>query len=61
MDQGRRQLSTLGVTLPANLLGAVLTFGDFRYIDPAAFARRPEIGQLLYSIVFFGALVGVGY
>ena len=51
----------MAVTLPANLLGAVLTFGYFRYIDPAAFARRPGLGELLYSIVFFGALVGVGY
>ena len=53
----------LRISVPANLLGALLTWAYFRFIDPAALtlARRPGPGELLYFIVFFGAVVVVGY
>jgi adenylate cyclase len=63
MDRGSQPASMLRITVPANLLGALLTWAYFRFIDPAALtlARRPGPGELLYFIVFFGALVLVGY
>jgi class 3 adenylate cyclase len=58
---GRR--SILMVSFPANLLGALVTYGYFRFIDHAAFVltRRPAAVELAYFVVFFGGLVVVGY
>ena len=51
------------ISLPATLLGALLTYGYFRFIDPAALtaSRRLGPGEILYFIVFFGALVTVAH
>jgi adenylate cyclase len=51
----------LHVSLLANLLGAALTFGYFRYIDPAAVTRRPDTGEILLSLVIFGLLILTGF
>ncbi len=59
MRPGSRRFNILPISLPASLLGALVTFGYFRFIDPAA-GRRPGPGELLYFVVFFGALVFVG-
>jgi adenylate cyclase len=62
MDQHSHQFRVLRISLPANLLGAVVTFGYFRYVDPSAFTtRRPGLGEILYFIAFFGALLALGY
>jgi adenylate cyclase len=60
MDPGSRRFNMLATSLPANLLGALVTFGYFRFIDPTA-GRRPGSGELLYFVVFFGALIFVGF
>jgi class 3 adenylate cyclase len=63
MDRGSGRLSILGISLPANLLGALVTYGYFRFIDHAAFTltRRPGAIEIVYFIVFFGGLVIAGY
>jgi hypothetical protein len=47
------------ISLPANLLGAVVTFGYFRYVDPVALTGVPRLGlgEILYVIVSFSALL----
>jgi adenylate cyclase len=61
MHSGGRRFSIEHISLPANLLGAVVTFAYFRFIDPAALGRRPGTGEILYSVVFFAGLVVVGF
>jgi adenylate cyclase len=63
MEAGRRRHSIFGMTLPANLLGAVVTYGYFRFIDPDALARgrQPLTIELVYFVVCFGALVSSGF
>jgi adenylate cyclase len=60
MAAGSRPVNMLAIFLPANLLGALVTFGYFRFVDPTG-GRRPGPGELLYFVVFFGALVFVGF
>ena len=52
-------LRILGV---GNLLGALVSFFYFRFIDSTA-AELPEVGllEIGYSIVAFGVLVFIGY
>jgi adenylate cyclase len=62
MKAAGQRLNLVPISIPANLLGALLTWGYFRFIDPAALtARRLGIGEIVYSIVFFSILVGVGF
>jgi adenylate cyclase len=63
MDQRSHQFRVLTISLPANLLGAVVTFAYFRYVDPSAFTGtpRPGLGEILYFVVFLGALLALGY
>jgi adenylate cyclase len=63
MGSGSQQASVLRVSIPASLLGALVTFAYFRFIDPGAvtLGRRPGVGEILYFVVFFGALIATGY
>jgi adenylate cyclase len=49
-------------SLPANILGALLAFGYFQFIDPraVAMARRPSAGQLLFFVVGTTVLIAAG-
>lgn len=49
--------------MPQNLLGAVLTFVYFRYVDPSTEGIGPRPGwiEIAYSVVAFAVLAGVGY
>ena len=49
------------ISLPANLLGALVTYAYLRFIDPGAVSsgRAPGPGEILYFVVFFGGLVVV--
>ena len=51
------------ISLPATLLGALLTYGYFRFIDPSALtvSRRLGPGEILYFVVFLGALVAAAH
>ncbi|HEX6210741.1 MAG TPA: adenylate/guanylate cyclase domain-containing protein, partial [Methylomirabilota bacterium] len=63
MRAGSRPFNILHISLPANLIGAAVTFAYFRFIDPAALdpGRRPGAGEILASLVVFGVLAGVGF
>ena len=63
MDRGSRQPSMVHISLPATLLGALLTYGYFRFIDPSALtvSRRLGPGEILYFVVFLGALVAAAH
>jgi HAMP domain-containing protein len=54
----RRQHTT--VALGASLLGAIVTFLYFRYVDVGPGAPRPGPGELLFSGVAFAALGAIG-
>jgi adenylate cyclase len=49
--------------VPQNLLGAVLTFVYFRYVDPSTegIGAPPGWSEIGYSVVAFAALAGLGY
>src|SRR5262245_32298943 len=51
---GRRQ--NTGVALGASLLGAIVTFLYFRYVDVGPGAPRPGVGELVFSGIAFAAL-----
>jgi adenylate cyclase len=57
------QRDIVRISAPANLLGALVTYGYFRFVDPAALAQAPRLGpgEILYFVVCFGGLVLVGY
>ena len=57
-DGGRRQ--NTGVALGASLLGAIVTFLYFRYVDVGASAPRPGPGELIFSGVAFAVLGAIG-
>ncbi len=59
MPSERGQFRFAHISVPANLLGALVTFAYFRFIDPGALTGSPGLGEILYFVVFFGALVGV--
>jgi adenylate cyclase len=63
MDAGKGRHSIFRISLAANFLGALLTFGYFRFIDPAALALGRQLSsvELAYFVVFFGALVSGGF
>src|SRR5262245_43498138 len=51
------------LSLPANILGALVTFAYFRFVDPPALhmGRHPGVGELVFFVVALGALGLVGY
>src|SRR5262245_9846050 len=57
-DAGRRQ--NTGVALGASLLGAIVTFLYFRYVDVGPGAPRPGAGELVFSGIAFAALGVIG-
>ncbi len=57
-DADRRQNTT--VALGASLLGAIVTFLYFRYVDVGTSAPRPGPGELLFSGVAFAVLGAIG-
>src|SRR5262245_34772883 len=56
-------LRTPGVTIAANLVGAILTFFYFRFIDEGARRGAASVGpwEIAYSLVAFAILSAVGY
>jgi adenylate cyclase len=59
---GRRSWDIPAVSIPANVLGGVVTFGYFRFVDPQGLTLgRPSAAEMAYFIGFLGALVGLGY
>src|SRR5216684_246094 len=52
----------LGILGVGNLLGALVSFFYFRFVDSTA-AELPDVGllEIVYSIVAFGVLVFIGY
>jgi adenylate cyclase len=63
VDFDRRPPSRFRISLPANLLGALVTYGYFRFIDPAAvaLAGRPTVVEIASSLVVFAGLVVAGH
>ena len=61
MASDGRRFRILYTSVPANFLGALVTFAYFRYIDPAPLGHRPGAREIVYSLVVFGALVLVGF
>jgi len=57
-DAGRRQHSV--VSLGASLLGAIVTFLYFRYVDVGTSSPRPGPGELIFSGVAFALLGAIG-
>src|SRR5215468_6073876 len=51
----------IGSTVPQNLLGAVLTWSYFRYVDPVTAVRSVDPVYFAFSIAAFALLVGAGY
>jgi class 3 adenylate cyclase len=62
MRPGRVRSYALGTAWPANLVGALVTYAYFRFVDYDAFAGRgaPSLGELTYFVVGFGALIVLG-
>jgi adenylate cyclase len=59
---GRRSLDVTAVSVPANLLGGVVTFGYFRFVDPGGLTLgRPSAAEIAYFVGLLGALVGLGF
>jgi adenylate cyclase len=60
MQPESRPFRFLHISIPANLLGALVTYAYLRFIDPGAVSsgRAPGAGEILYFVVFFGGLVG---
>jgi adenylate cyclase len=52
---------TLGTAWPANLVGALVTYAYFRFVDYDAFAadRAPSPGEIAYFVAGFGGLVAI--
>jgi adenylate cyclase len=52
-----------GFTIAGNLLGAMLTFFYFRFVDLEASRNRPPVGawELAFSVVAFAGLAVLGY
>ena len=50
------------LSLPANLLGAFVTFAYFRFVDPMVIAtgRRPDVREIIFFIVATAVLIVVG-
>ena len=49
------------ISATGNLLGAVVAFLYFRVVDPSTTGgSRPGLREIVYSIVIFAALVGIG-
>ena len=64
MDQGiQRPMVLMRGSLPANLLGALLAFAYFRFIDPSAvvLTHRPSAGEIAFFVIGFAALAVGGY
>ena len=55
MPSERGQFRFAHISVPANLLGALVTFAYFRFIDPGALTGSPGLGEILYFVVFLGA------
>ena len=51
------------LSLPANVLGALVTFAYFRFVDPPALhmSRHLGVGELVFFVVALAGLVVVGY
>src|SRR5215468_5908910 len=50
-----------GIALGASLLGAIVTFLYFRYVEVGTGGPRPGPGEIAFSIAAFGLLAAVGY
>ena len=51
----------IGSTVPQNLLGAVLTWVYFRYVDPVTAVPGVDPIYIAFSIAAFALLIGAGY
>ena len=62
MEPGRVRWYVQGTTWQANLVGALVTYAYFRYIDYEAFGaeRLPAAGEIAYFVAGFGGLVALG-
>jgi adenylate cyclase len=52
--------SLRGITRVGNLLGAIVAFLYFRVVDTAATSSRVGLHEVVYSVIIFVALVGIG-
>ena len=55
--------SLVRLSLPANILGAFVTFAYFRFVDPMVMAtgRRPDVPEIAFFIVASAVLIVVGH
>src|SRR4030095_3984584 len=55
--------SLVRLSLPANILGAFVTFAYFRFVDPMVMAtgRRPDVPEIAFFIVASAVLIIVGH
>ena len=60
MDPTVPRLRISGISVLANLLGALLTYFYFRFVDYAAVEGRVTWGEIVFFVLGFGLLAGVG-
>jgi adenylate cyclase len=51
----------MGTTVPANLLGALVTYAYFKYIDYEGSTRAPRPFEIAYFVFFFSLLIVASY
>jgi len=51
------------LSLPANILGALVTFAYFSFVDPSAMTsgQRPGVGQIVFFVVALAGLIVIGH
>lgn len=59
-DRRARARHSRGTALGASLLGAIVTFLYFRYVDVGSSSPRPGLGELAFSAVAFALLGTTG-
>ncbi|HEU4371405.1 MAG TPA: hypothetical protein VFV05_24550, partial [Methylomirabilota bacterium] len=61
MKLGTAQRYLRGTAWQANLVGALVTYAYFRFVDYEAFERPPTAGEIAYFVAGFGGLIALGF
>lgn len=60
MERTIARLRISGISFLANLIGALLTYFYFRFVDYTALLGRVTWGEIVFFVIGFGLLAGVG-